>query len=74
MEGHPRGVPLRYSLYVTAESEREILEQKAQALDRVMDLYLKLQYSAFYSHNWVELAELMEEEIARLAQADDREE
>ena len=67
-------MPLRYSLSVTAESERDILEQKAQALDRVMDLYLKLQHSAFYSRNWVELAELLEEEAARLAPADDREE
>ena len=55
---------------MAADHEREILELKAQALDRVMNLYLKLQYSGFYSHNWVELAELMEEEIARLAQAE----
>lgn len=55
---------------MAADRERELLEKKAQALDRILDLYLELQHSAFYSRNWVELAELMEEEAARLAQAE----
>lgn len=55
---------------MAADRERELLEKKAQALDRIMNLYLELQHSAFYSRNWVELAELMEEEAARLAQAE----
>ncbi len=59
---------------MAADHERELLEQKAQALDRILDLYLELQHSAFYSRNWVELAELMEEEAARLAQAESGEE
>ena len=70
MEGHPQRAPLRYSLSVAADRERELLEQKAQALDRILNRYLELQHSAFYSRNWVELAELMEEEIARFAQAE----
>lgn len=59
---------------MAADRERELLEQKARALDRILSLYLELQHSAFYSRNWVELAELLEEEAARLAHADDREE
>lgn len=59
---------------MAADGERELLEQKAQALDRILNLYLELQHSAFYSRNWVELAELMEEEAARLAQAEAGEE
>ena len=55
---------------MAADRERELLEKKAQALDRILNLYLELQHSAFYSRNWVELAELMEEEAARLAQAE----
>ena len=57
-----------------ADYERELLEQKARALDRILNLYLELQHSAFYSRNWVELAELMEEEAARLAQVEAGEE
>ena len=57
-----------------ADHERELLEQKARALDRILNLYLELQHSAFYSRNWVELAELMEEEAARLAQVEAAEE
>ncbi len=59
---------------MAADRERELLEQKAKALDRILNLYLELQHSAFYSRNWVELAELMEEEAARLAQAEAGEE
>ncbi len=59
---------------MAADGERELLEQKAKALDRILNLYLELQHSAFYSRNWVELAELMEEEAARLAQAEAGEE
>ena len=59
---------------MAADRERELLEQKAQALDRILDLYLELQHSAFYSRNWVELAELMEEEAARLARVEAGEE
>ena len=55
---------------MAADRERELLEKKAQALDRILNLYLELQHSAFYSRNWVELAELMDEEAARLAQAE----
>ncbi len=55
---------------MAADRERELLEKKAEALDRILNLYLELQHSAFYSRNWVELAELMEEEAARLAQAE----
>ncbi|MDE2925633.1 MAG: hypothetical protein OXT71_04460 [Acidobacteriota bacterium] len=55
---------------MAADRERELLEKKAQALDRILNLYLELQHSAFYSRNWVELAELMEEEADRLAQAE----
>ena len=54
---------------MTADRERELLELKAQALDRILNLFLELQQSAFYSRNWVELAELMEEEAARIARA-----
>lgn len=74
MRERPEGAPLRYSFTVAADRERELLEQKAQALDRILNLYLELQHSAFYSRNWVELAELMEEEAARLAQAESGEE
>ena len=59
---------------MSADHEREILERKARALDRILNLYLELQHSAFYSRNWVELAELMEEEVARIAQAEADEE
>ena len=59
---------------MASDRERELLEQKAQALDRILNLYLELQHSAFYSRNWVELAELMEEEAARLAQTEAGEE
>ena len=59
---------------MAADRERELLKQKAKALDRILNLYLELQHSAFYSRNWVELAELMEEEAARLAQAEAGEE
>lgn len=55
---------------MACDRERELLEQKARALDRILNLYLELQHSAFYSRNWVELAELMEEEAARLAQTE----
>ena len=55
---------------MATDRERELLEQKARALDRILNLYLELQHSAFYSRNWVELAELMEEEAARLAQTE----
>ena len=60
--------------YAMADRERELLEQKARALDRILSLYLELQHSAFYSRNWVELAEVMEEEAARLAEAEAGEE
>ena len=59
---------------MAADRERELLERKAQALDRILTLYLELQHSAFYSRNWVDLAELMEEEVARLAEAEADEE
>ena len=55
---------------MAADRERELLEQKAEALDRILKLYLELQHSGFYSRNWVELAELLEEEAARLEQAE----
>lgn len=55
---------------MATDRERELLEKKAQALDRILNLYLELQHSAFYSRNWVELAELMEEEAARLARTE----
>ena len=55
---------------MATDRDRELLEKKAQALDRILNLYLELQHSAFYSRNWVELAELMEEEAARLARAE----
>ena len=74
METVPTRGALRYSLFVAADRERELLEQKAQALDRILNLYLELQHSAFYSRNWVDLAELLEEEVARLAQAEADEE
>ncbi len=54
---------------MTGDDEKEVLERKAQALDRILKLYLELQHSAFYSRNWVELAELLEEEVARLPQS-----
>ena len=59
---------------MAADRERDLLEQKAQALDRILNLYLELQHSGFYSRNWVELAELMEEEAARFAPAEADEE
>ena len=59
---------------MAADHERKLLEQKARALDRILNLYLELRHSAFYSRNWVELAELLEEEAARFAEAEAGEE
>ena len=59
---------------MAADRERDLLEQKARALDRILKLYEELQHSGFYSRNWVELAELLEEEAARLAQVEADEE
>ena len=44
---------------------------KAQVLDRILKRYFELQYSAFYSRNWVELAEVIEREAKLVVQTEE---
>ncbi len=52
---------------MSQEQERLELELKAAAYDRILEKYLELQENAdFYSKNWVELSQRIEQEKARL--------
>lgn len=49
------------------EQEQKLLKLKAQAFDRILACYRNLQNEAgFYSKNWVELSEVIEEERRRI--------
>ncbi|MBI4444460.1 MAG: hypothetical protein HY645_01020 [Acidobacteria bacterium] len=46
------------------------LKKKAEAFDRIVNLYRSLQDDAgFYSRNWVEMTELIEEELKKVRSA-----
>ena len=46
---------------------------KAEAFDRIVDKYRELQDSGFYSKNWVELAEVIENELKEFSGSEDDE-
>ena len=45
------------------EQQMMLLALKAEAFDRIAGKYRELQHSGFYSRNWVELAEVIENEL-----------
>jgi len=48
------------------DEELKILKLKAECFDRIVEKYSHLQADAgFYSKNWVELAEVIENEIKK---------
>ncbi len=48
------------------EQQLMLMTLKAEALDRIVGKYRELQQSGFYSRNWVELAEVIDNEMKEL--------
>ena len=50
------------------EKELRVLKLKAESFDRIVEKYKSLQADAgFYSKNWVELVEVIEDRLERLS-------
>ena len=48
------------------EQQLMLLALKAEAFERIVGTYQELQHSGFYSRNWVELAEVIENELKEI--------
>ena len=49
------------------EQQLMLLALKAEAFERIVGKYQELQHSGFYSRNWVELAEVIENELKEIS-------
>jgi len=49
------------------EQQLMLLALKAEAFERIVGTYQELQHSGFYSRNWVELAEVIENELKEIS-------
>ena len=53
------------------EQQLMLLALKAEAFGRIVGTYQELQHSGFYSRNWVELAEVIEDELKEIPGTED---
>lgn len=49
------------------EQQLMLLALKAEAFECIVGKYQELQHSGFYSRNWVELAEVIENELKEIS-------